>query len=122
VVSVLLVLLVPRGATWWQHHLLASAASKVDLPAACERTAERRDGEAIGIFATPPTLSVDYTCAGLSPDATREAADAALRAGGFVPEYAWRAHEADETSLWNGHGSHVLAVVAGARVELTLGR
>jgi hypothetical protein len=127
VVGTLLVLLVPPGATWWQHQLMASAESNIDLPAPCERTAERRDGEAIGIFVTPPALTVTYTCPGPSPAATREAADEALRAGGFALEYSWRERNftdkgAVEASSWSGHGSHVLAVVEAGRIELTLGR
>jgi hypothetical protein len=127
VAGVLLVLGGPRAATWWQHQLLASTASKVELPAACERTAERRDGEAIGIFATPPTLSTTYTCSGLSGAATRDAADAALRAGGFALEYSWRPENFTDTgpvevSSWSGPGSRALAVVAGGRIELTLSR
>lgn len=113
----------PSAATWWHHRVMSSAVSEVELGPLCERTAELREGDAIGIFATPPSLTVTYTCPGMSATQTRDAADAALRAGDFALTSAWYAKTSRvEVSSWTGHGARVIANADNGEIELTLER
>jgi hypothetical protein len=121
--GVALLFFAPSALNWWQHRRLSSAASEVELGAGCERTAAEHEGEAIGIFASPPSLTVTYMCWGMPTAATRDAADAALRAGGFDVASPWRGEDyintgPVEVSSWTGHGARVIADADDGRVEL----
>lgn len=127
VAVVALFFLTPSVATWWQRRRLAAAASEFEPGPRCLRIRELREGDAIGIFASPPSMTVTHLCAGMSVGATRAAADAGLRAGGFALVSSWRAEDRaktdpEEVSSWTGHGSYVIASVDRDGIQLTLVR
>lgn len=117
----------PKVLTWWQHRILISAGSHVDFGQGCQRVELTRHGEAIGIFATPPSVRISYECAGMTRAAVRALVDKALQAGGFRQDRGWTDEDYTNTgpvqaSSWRGHSTDLSAIIAPGEVTLELWR
>lgn len=129
---VVALLMAPRALTWWQHRILMGAAADIDLSPPCKQTDRTLRGEAFGIFATPPTVELEYECQTTTQQQTQALTDWALRSAGYVPFGGWRPENFTDTgpviaATWESNSpgskaSSISVVIRDQTVSLTLGR